>query len=179
MARSPQTKKGSHVTPAMSAEYRCLYGLSSSVPGLEEKHHYRAVNKDWSFLTVVGKSDRCYWFVFEKLDRIYHAPNIPRYVEADQLEFIKPFLDRYVSQNVQFQALWERRIAATLTSLEEAQYSRWTHGRIVCLGDSIHKMTPNMLVFLFPFPLSPFPSTCICSKMVINLLTVKLQWPGR
>ncbi|ERF72896.1 hypothetical protein EPUS_08704 [Endocarpon pusillum Z07020] len=129
---------------AMSAEYRCLYGMSSGVPGLEEKHHYRAVNKDWSFLTVVGKSDCCYWFVFEKLDRIYHTPNIPRYVEADQLEFIKPFLDRYVSHDVQFQALWERRTAATLASLEEAQFSRWTHGRIVCLGDSIHKMTPSI-----------------------------------
>ncbi|KAF7504427.1 hypothetical protein GJ744_002231 [Endocarpon pusillum] len=77
---------------AMSAEYRCLYGMSSRVPGLEEKHHYLTVNKNWSFLAFVGKSDRCYWFVFEKLDRIYHAPNIPRYIEADQLEFIKPFL---------------------------------------------------------------------------------------
>ncbi|KAF7503254.1 hypothetical protein GJ744_004045 [Endocarpon pusillum] len=128
----------------MSAEYRCLYGLSSSVPGLEKKHHYRAVNKDWSFLTVVGKSDRCYWFIFDKLDHIYYAPNIPRYVEADQIEFIKPFMNRYVSHNIQFQALWERKIAATLTSLEEAHYSRWTYDRIVCLGDSIHKMTPNI-----------------------------------
>lgn len=157
-------------------EHRCLYGLSSSVPGLDEKHHYRAVNKDWSFLTVVGKSDRCYWFVFEKLDRVYHAPSIPRYVEADQPEFIKPVVDKYVSHNVQFQALWERRIAATLTCLEEAQYSRWTHGRIVCLGDSIHKLTSNILVSLFPLP---FLLYLYLLYQVINLLTVKLQWPGR
>lgn len=29
-------------------------------------------------------------------------------------------------------------------ALEEVYYSHWTWGRFVCLGDSVHKMTPNM-----------------------------------
>lgn len=129
---------------AMFADYRCLYGMSSPVPGLRETSIYRTFNKNWSFLVVVGKDERCFWFVFEKLSRTYRLPNLPRYTESDQAEFVKPFMKRHVSQGVTFEALWHRKTAATLAALEEAQYQHWTYGRFVCLGDSIHKMTPNI-----------------------------------
>ncbi|RYP11134.1 hypothetical protein DL765_007883 [Monosporascus sp. GIB2] len=129
---------------AMFAEYRCLFGISSAVPGLEEKSQYRTFNKDWSFLVVVGKDNRCFWFVFEKLDGTYRPPNMPCYTESDQTEFVKPFMKRYVAQTVTFDAVWQRRTASTLTVLEEAQYNHWTYDRFVCLGDAIHKMTPNI-----------------------------------
>ncbi|KAK4210230.1 hypothetical protein QBC37DRAFT_322572 [Rhypophila decipiens] len=131
---------------AMSSEYRCLFGMSSPVPGLLDKEQYRTFNKNWSFLVVVGKNSRVYWFVFEKLDKKYQQPNIPRYYnqEADQAEFVKPFLSRYVNEGILFNELWERRTATTLTALEEAVHHHWAFERIVCLGDSIHKMTPNI-----------------------------------
>jgi len=128
----------------MSSEYRCLFGMSSAVPGLEGKTHYRAFNRHWSFLVVPGKGDRCFWFVFERLDKTYHTSEIPRYTETDKHDFVKPYMNRYVSQNVTFAALWTRKICSSLTALEEAQHNLWTFDRIVCLGDSIHKMTPNM-----------------------------------
>nr|A0A455LLW7.1 RecName: Full=FAD-dependent monooxygenase atnK; AltName: Full=Arthripenoid biosynthesis cluster protein K [Arthrinium sp.]AYO60884.1 FAD-dependent monooxygenase AtnK [Arthrinium sp.] len=129
---------------AMSADYRCLYGMSYPVPGLRKKSLYRTFNKDWSFLVVVGKDECCFWFVFEKLNGTHKLSNMPTYTESDQAEFVKPFMKRYVSQGVAFEALWHRKTAATLAALEEAQYNHWTYGRFVCLGDSIHKMTPNI-----------------------------------
>ncbi|KAI9037688.1 FAD-dependent oxidoreductase [Aspergillus affinis] len=128
----------------LSAEYRCLFGMSSPVPGLDSQCQYRAFNKDWSFLVVVGKGRQVFWFAFEKLDKIYRPPNMPRYTEADQTEFVKPFMKRYVSQTVTFDAVWKRKTASSLTVLEEAMYQHWTYGRFVCLGDSVHKMTPNI-----------------------------------
>ncbi|KAM7200786.1 hypothetical protein V8F33_003717 [Rhypophila sp. PSN 637] len=131
---------------AMSSEYRCLFGMSSPVPGLLDKEQYRTFNKNWSFLVVVGKDSRVYWFVFEKLDKKYQQPNIPRYYnqEADQAEFVTPFLSRYVNEGILFKEVWDRRTATTLTALEEAVHHHWAFERIVCLGDSIHKMTPNI-----------------------------------
>ncbi|KAH7308987.1 hypothetical protein B0I35DRAFT_515348 [Stachybotrys elegans] len=129
---------------AMSADYRCLFGISSPIPGLEEKTIYRTFNKNWSFLVVIGKDGQCFWFVFEKLDSTYRPPNMPRYKESHHADFIAPFLGRYVSQTVTFEALWKRKKVATLTPLEESHHSHWTYDRIVCLGDSIHKMTPNI-----------------------------------
>jgi hypothetical protein len=133
------------VPTAMFAEYRCLYGISSAVPELEAKTQYRTFNKNYSFLVHVGKDGICFWFVFEKLDKIYRPPNMPRYNDdSDPDEFVKRFLHCRVSQKVAFGALWERRTATKLAALEEAQYRHWAYDRMVCLGDSIHKMTPNM-----------------------------------
>ena len=128
---------------AMSCEYRCLFGISTPVPGISSLTMMRCFNERWSFLLFIGKDDECFWFAFEKLDKKYQPPNIPRYTEADQLEFIKPFMSRHVTDNVRFSDLWERRTASTLTALEEARYQHWTYGRMVCLGDAIHKITPN------------------------------------
>ncbi|KAK8074382.1 monooxygenase [Apiospora hydei] len=129
---------------AMFADYRCLYGMSSPVPGLQKQNLYRTFNKGWSFLVVVGKDQCCFWFVFEKMNARCQPPNMPRYTESDQTEFVKPFLKRFVAQGVTFDELWQRKTAATLSVLEEAQYRHWTYDRLVCLGDSIHKMTPNI-----------------------------------
>jgi 2-polyprenyl-6-methoxyphenol hydroxylase-like FAD-dependent oxidoreductase len=35
-------------------------------------------------------------------------------------------------------------MSSCLVPTEEAEYEHWTWGRFVCLGDSIHKVTPNM-----------------------------------
>ncbi|KAH8592118.1 hypothetical protein B0O99DRAFT_549387 [Bisporella sp. PMI_857] len=129
---------------SMLSEYRCLFGISSSVPGLENNTQYRAFNEDWSFLVVPGKGDRCFWFIFERMDQTYHTSNIPQFTKADEPEFIKPYLKRYVSEHVTFDTIWKRKICTSLTALQEAQYSHWTFDRFVCLGDSIHKMTPNI-----------------------------------
>ncbi|CZR68336.1 related to hydroxylase [Phialocephala subalpina] len=128
----------------LSTEYQCLFGISSPVPGLKAGQAHRTYNKDWSFLVILGKEGRCFWFIFEKLKQRYYAPNIPRYSTTDEENFVKPYMKRYLSGNITFDALWERKITCTLVALEEAQYEHWTFDRFACLGDSIHKMTPNM-----------------------------------
>jgi hypothetical protein len=127
----------------MSAEYRCLFGISSPVPGLAAGHQHRAFNEDWSFLVVIGKGGRCFWFVFEKLDKKYFSPAIPRFSKTDAETFVQAYKKRYVTADIIFDAIWERKISSTLVTLEEAQYKHWTIDRFACLGDSIHKMTPN------------------------------------
>jgi FAD dependent monooxygenase len=49
-------------------------------------------------------------------------------------------------------------LMATATSLshvplEEANHKHWSYGRIVCVGDAIHKMTPNVRYTCPPNPL--------------------------
>ena len=44
---------------------------------------------------------------------------------------------------IPFSKLWANTVSSDLVALEEAAFQIWTRGRIACLGDSIHKMTPN------------------------------------
>ena len=49
-----------------------------------------------------------------------------------------------ITSEVNFKNLWDNRVSYTLVPTEEAQLKRWSWGRIACVGDGVHKMTPNM-----------------------------------
>lgn len=133
-------------SPALFSEYRCMFGISTPVAGFQAGSSYRIFDHDWSTLIIAGKDDRCYWFILEKTKR-YAEPEIPRYSQADEEEFFRSYKDWNVGAGVSFQSVWDRRVSWSLVPLEEAQYKHWTFGRIACLGDSIHKMTPNAYVY--------------------------------
>lgn len=130
----------------MRAEYKCLFGISSSTTGLLNRSFEVTYKKDVSTMVITGKGNRVFWFVFARMPRTYRASEIPRFSKADAEEFAGqnlgiPILPQGV---VKFGAVWENRETYTLVATEEADYDHWTWGRFACLGDSIHKMTPNM-----------------------------------
>jgi 2-polyprenyl-6-methoxyphenol hydroxylase-like FAD-dependent oxidoreductase len=82
--------------------------------------------------------------LLEKLPNVYRVPNIPHYTKEEADAFASHHLDRHITPNVNFGHIWKSRKSYTLVPLEEGQLKRWTWGRIVCVGDCVHKMTPNM-----------------------------------
>lgn len=129
----------------LSAEYRCLFGISDPVSGLEPGSYDVTHSRDVSTLVITGKGGKVYWFVFARLARVYRGPDIPRLTPQDAEQFAMTYqhLPIRPSSSVILQDIWKARLQTTLTALEEADFAHWTHGRIVCVGDSIHKMTPN------------------------------------
>lgn len=128
---------------ALSSEYKCMFGISAAVPGLEAGIDYRIIGEHWSSLIIAGKNSRCFWFAFKKMDQKYSLPNIPRFKEEDQDAFVKLWRKRSINGQVTFGDIWGRKITSVLLPLEEGQYEHWALDRFACLGDSIHKMTPN------------------------------------
>ncbi|ELR04662.1 hypothetical protein GMDG_01521 [Pseudogymnoascus destructans 20631-21] len=136
------TKKDSN---SISAEYSCIFGLGSSVKGvLHPGDSHRTYTKGYSTLSFVGRGGSMYFFFFSKLDKRYHGKDIPKYSKADMDEAVKPFLDICMTDSVKFRQVWEKRTFANMSPLEESENQHWISDRFVCLGDSIHKMTPNL-----------------------------------
>ncbi|BAE65141.1 unnamed protein product [Aspergillus oryzae RIB40] len=129
---------------AMTSEYNCVFGISTAVPGLDPGSGHRTFGEGFSFLTLIGKEGRVYWFFFTKMDRVYSASEIPRFNQSLIDEHVAPYLQKPISDTVPFAALYERAITRTFLSLEEAEYKHWAIDRWVCIGDSAHKMTPNL-----------------------------------
>jgi 2-polyprenyl-6-methoxyphenol hydroxylase-like FAD-dependent oxidoreductase len=133
----------------MTAEYKCLFGIASPVKNFPPGYVDITYGKDKSSLCVSGKEGRYYFFIFEKMDKVYRYPNIPKYTAADAEDFAKRNCDFNIQSKdgptgaIKFSDVWENRLSFSLVALEEAEYQRWTWGRFVCLGDGIHKMTPN------------------------------------
>ncbi|TKX19870.1 FAD-binding domain-containing protein 47 [Elsinoe australis] len=128
------------------AEYRCLFGISKSVHGLVPSHGLDVgYGKRVSSMFMAVKSSQVFRFIFEKLDRVYKHDEIPKYSKEDARTFADTLKDMPLREggSVKFGEVFATATDYTLVPLEEGQYDHWTYGRIVCLGDSIHKMTPN------------------------------------
>jgi hypothetical protein len=126
----------------LSAEYNCLFGISVAIPEIEPGDLHRAYDKGFSFMTIGGKG-ATYFFVFKRLPKRYFAPNIPRYTSSEAESFAQQFQDYPISGTIKFGSIWEKRKSFCLVATEEAHNETWCWGRIACIGDSIHKVTPN------------------------------------
>ncbi|KAL4951707.1 hypothetical protein BDW69DRAFT_196241 [Aspergillus filifer] len=128
----------------MVSNYSCVFGISTPTYGLEPGIGHRTFTEGWSFLESTSKEGRVYWFLFKKLDRKYFAHEIPRFDQAEIDQYVEPFLEKPISNIVGFHDIYKRAIFKTLLPLEEACYKHWAIDRWACIGDSVHKMTPNL-----------------------------------
>jgi 2-polyprenyl-6-methoxyphenol hydroxylase-like FAD-dependent oxidoreductase len=127
----------------LMAEYKCLFGISTATNCMKEGDAHVNYAEGHSTMFIGGKG-LVYWFIFEKLDKVYKVPNIPRYTKHDAETFATKFKGVRVTTEISFVDIWENRKTYTLVPIEEAQMKRWTWGRFACVGDVVHKMTPNM-----------------------------------
>mgnify|MGYP004508120187 CR=1 FL=1 len=72
------------------------------------------------------------------------ATELPRYTKKDAEAFAEDIESYTLTPELTFGDLWRNRSTYTLVPTEEAQLKRWSWGRIACVGDCVHKMTPNM-----------------------------------
>ncbi|KAH1304729.1 hypothetical protein KXW98_001578 [Aspergillus fumigatus] len=132
-----------HEMSAMAVEYACIFGISSSVPKLQPGEQVASFNNGRSYLTFPGKNGRVFWFLLLKLDRKYSYSNAPRFSSTDAEKRAERFADDHIWAGVNFRDLWKSKEVFSFVNLEEYLFQQWHWERIVCIGDSMHKMTPN------------------------------------
>ncbi|RAL16643.1 uncharacterized protein BO97DRAFT_456365 [Aspergillus homomorphus CBS 101889] len=137
-------KQASEERAKMTSEYSYVFGISAATPGLIPGTRHRTFGQKWSFLTIIGKEDRAYWFFFKKLGMKYSASQFPRFDQTTIGQYVGPYLHKPINGSVSFAEVYKRAITRTLLPLEEASYTHWTIDRWVCIGDSAHKMTSNL-----------------------------------
>ncbi|PKY01965.1 FAD/NAD(P)-binding domain-containing protein [Aspergillus campestris IBT 28561] len=142
--KAAQGKIGLKEKTNMAVEYRCLFGISSPIQGLEVGNQINAFFDHATIVTIHGKNGRFYWFLIEKLARRYVYPDVPRFTEKDMASVASQYRERRFYQDITFGQVWDARETVSMTALEENVFATWHHGRMALLGDSVHKMTPNI-----------------------------------
>lgn len=109
-------------------------------------------DKNVSF-QVLTQPDRIFWFVFEKISKKARSSGEikPHYSDEDAHGLARKYYDHKVTQTLTLGELWDTKLRATLTNLEEGVMKHWFAGRMVCIGDAVHKVCS--------YPLTPFAST--------------------
>ncbi|OJI84701.1 hypothetical protein ASPTUDRAFT_925491 [Aspergillus tubingensis CBS 134.48] len=129
---------------SMTTEYCCVFGISSCVPGLEVADQVNAFHDNLTFIILVGKNKRAFWFVLKKMDQRYTYPNNPRFSAEYTAQTCEKLAHLHLTKDLTFRQVWDTRVLAAMTPLEESIFQTWYLNRIVCIGDSVHKMTPNI-----------------------------------
>jgi hypothetical protein len=124
----------------LTVEYSCIFGISSAVTGLEVGEQVACFHDGFTIMTYQGLGGRVYWFVVEKLDRKYTYPHLPRFSQQDALNGCERLGGVWLRNTVHFRDVWANRETFAMTALEECVLRPWHSGRIVCIGDSIHKV---------------------------------------
>ena len=129
---------------SITAEYVCFFGVSKPIPELVDGDLHTVFEIDHSALLFVGNDSLPLWFFIKKMEKKYYADEIPRFSSKEMEEQTLKHGDFQFCKGITLKELMDTRTALSYLALEEANHEVWTYKRIVCLGDSIHKMTPNL-----------------------------------
>jgi FAD dependent monooxygenase len=118
------------------------------MPNLEPGSMTSTRDLGCSSLLFVAKDRVPQWFFISKMDKLYRGNSIPRYTESDMESTLSTNKDFQLAPGVALKDLIASATQISYQALEEAHHNVWTYDRIICLGDSIHKMTPNVSAVL-------------------------------
>ncbi|CEL11273.1 ausM [Aspergillus calidoustus] len=129
---------------AFAVEYACVFGISTPIPGLESGEHVNSYSDGLCVITFHGKDGRIFWFILIKLHKRFVYPKTPRFSASDAAKVCAEYASVPVWGEICVRDLWRNKTSASMTALEEGLLKTWNFKRVVLLGDSIHKMTPNI-----------------------------------
>ncbi|KAE8373977.1 hypothetical protein BDV26DRAFT_300685 [Aspergillus bertholletiae] len=130
----------------LTSEYSGIYGISNPISELHPGQAHRTYGNGFSFIINVGKHGRIYWLLSIKAKETSPYLHLSRYAQdqASIDQHVRPFLNVHISSNVLFRDLYYNTKTCLHVGLEELLSENWVSGNIVCIGDSVHKMTPNL-----------------------------------
>ncbi|KAL2797702.1 hypothetical protein BJX66DRAFT_323165 [Aspergillus keveii] len=128
---------------SMTVEYACVFGISSGVESLEAGAQINAFLDRAAIMTIDGKDGCVFWFLFKKLDQKHVYPAVPRFSSKDASQLCSKMQDVHMYKGLRFGDIWKNSEFVSMTALEEGLFKTWFYDRMVLVGDSAHKMTPN------------------------------------
>ncbi|KAJ6481201.1 FAD binding domain-containing protein [Mycena vitilis] len=124
-------------------DYLCIFGISRNVPGFITSSVQSILGHNSSYLVIDGPGSRVYWFLFVKNEQTLRGDEIPRSFSAEECKALaEKHWNDPINESVKFGDLYEKHTSAVLTSIPEFVHTEWHLGRMILLGDSVHKLNP-------------------------------------
>lgn len=137
----------------MTAEYSAIFGISEDIPKLVAGEQYIHMGDGFTVAVIPSVNDRVFWFVIDKMSRKSEGDDragLPRFTQEDLVKRLRSLESIVVEHGVCLGDVWEKRTVANMVPLEEYAYQKWFSGRVVCLGDSMHKVSMPQMISAVP-----------------------------
>jgi len=123
------------------ATYACMFGLSTSVPGIPEACLDFGVKKGFSYVLGSGPENRTYWFLFVNLGRVFTGSEIPQLTESDIDRVVQEHWDDHITPDVRLSDLYKYKRNVVFSPMREFVYEKWHLNRSIVLGDAAHQVS--------------------------------------
>lgn len=90
----------------------------------------------------LAQTDKAMWITYIKLDPVIKEPVY--YSDAEMEKVVQQYFNVTIGAGCTYKDMWDHRIRAKMTTLDEGIQQTWYHGRVVLVGDAVHKFTPNL-----------------------------------
>lgn len=124
----------------MITEYGCIFGMSRPTGPLKSSQVHLVHKTGVSIACMVGPGDKPFWFLFFQLPEEITGENLPRYSEEDELALALCEANTLVTPEVNFGQLYENVLFSTTTPLPHHVFEPWSPGRVMVVGDLVHKV---------------------------------------
>lgn len=121
--------------------YRGLYGVSTWMKGIEENTMCEMHSEKLTIQIIPGK-DTMMFTAYQRLPET--SKTSVRYTTEEKEAFAAEVGEMYVAPTVQFKDIWSEQTWSYASGLEEGIADKWYGERVVLVGDTVHKMTPNV-----------------------------------
>ncbi len=101
---------------------------------------HNTINKGYTYIILAGEGARVFWFFFVSLEGTKYGKGIPRFTKEDEALLVEKHRNDKLNEYLTFGQLYDNRIVATLTTIEEYVFEKWHFQRILTVGDSCHKV---------------------------------------
>ncbi|KAJ5689708.1 hypothetical protein N7462_004100 [Penicillium macrosclerotiorum] len=136
----------SEINEAFTSEYNCIFAVSRNGPEkqlLPDAMVHNVYYDGYSAVSAAGVRGLVFWFLFVKNSKLTRTPNCPRFTDEDAEATIQKYGSSLVGPGYTIRDLWDARVKATMVPLEEGIIKKWSHNRVVLMGDAVHKSTVN------------------------------------
>ncbi|GME27080.1 Monooxygenase FAD-binding protein [Neofusicoccum parvum] len=128
-----------------TSEYKCVFAVTrndQASPFMADARAVFTYRKDYSTIAATGVKGLVFWFLFVKTP-FSCTPHCPRFSEEDMDALIEEYGDDQIVPGATIRDFYNARVKASLVPLEEGIVQKWSHGRVVLIGDAVHKVTIN------------------------------------
>ncbi|OCK82440.1 FAD/NAD(P)-binding domain-containing protein [Lepidopterella palustris CBS 459.81] len=128
-----------------TSEYKCIFAVSrndQASPMMPDSTVHNVYYNNFSAISATGVPGLVFWFLFAKTS-LTRTPKCPRFTNEDMKNLVGQYGHAKVGPSYTIEDLWNQRVKASMAPLEEGVIRQWSHGRVVLIGDAVHKMTIN------------------------------------
>ncbi|KAL4812045.1 monooxygenase [Aspergillus spinulosporus] len=144
--RSVQARSAKQASSSrdMTIQYMCIFGISAPVHGIPRCAQIVRCYDNLTLLIFSAREDTISWFVIIRLQCPYNLGEQLKWSREEIRARADSMAHFQIWKEVRFGDLWTRTPTVSSTPLHEGLSEAWFSDCMVCIGDSVCKLTPNI-----------------------------------